>query len=141
MNRLTAAANPAPSDNAQRVDTVTWTLPADAPPAQLEATMETLLHRDSPGALADEFVTDDTSTPTGFETLVATVRKISTTSPTAVSEAFAAVAADHTAPAKLDELLYAHRGAGRALADRLQQHGPPPDSRRPPASPPPTARK
>ncbi|MFI5591125.1 hypothetical protein ACIA5G_39160 [Amycolatopsis sp. NPDC051758] len=84
--------------------------------------MEARLRRDFPRSLADEIVTDDTSTPTGFETLVATVREISKTGPTAVSVAFAAVAADHTTSAKLDELLYAHRGAGRTLVDRPQQH-------------------
>jgi hypothetical protein len=106
---------------AQRVDLVGWTLPADAPAAQVEATVEALLRRDFPGDLAEEIVDDDSGFPTGFDLLVSAARAVATAGPAAVSEAFAAVAADHADPATLDRLRYAPSGAGRAFADRLTQ--------------------
>jgi hypothetical protein len=106
----------------QRVDTVGWMLPADAPFAQVNATVEALLRRDFPEELADEIVGDDSSMPSEFETLVAAVREVAKAGPTAVSEAFAAIAAGHQEPTKLAELLYARGGAGRALAERLTAH-------------------
>jgi hypothetical protein len=105
----------------QHVDDRYWTLPTDAPIAQVNATVEALLRRDFPEELADEIVDDDSSMPSGFETLVAAVREVAKEGPTAVSEAFAAVAADHADRVRLDELLYARHGAGRALAEQLEE--------------------
>jgi hypothetical protein len=107
--------------DAQKVDTAGWTLPADASFARLEATVEALLRRDFPDDLVDEILEDDSGLPTGFEHLVAAAREIAKDGQAAVSEAFAAVASAHADPAKLDELRYASRGAGRALADQLKQ--------------------
>jgi len=77
--------------------------------------LEALLRLHFPEDLADEIVEDDSGSPTGVEALVAAARKIAKDGPTAVSEAFAAIAADHADPVKLDELRYAQRGAERAL--------------------------
>ncbi|GAB3167514.1 hypothetical protein GCM10027258_92970 [Amycolatopsis stemonae] len=106
--------------DAQRVDTVNWTLPSHASVAQLEATVEALLRHYFPEQLADEIVDDDSGLPTGLEALVDVARQLAKDGPNAVSEAFAAVAGAHADPTQLDELLYAPRGAGRVLADRIK---------------------